>query len=325
MSLLNSTINLIFWKKKDNDYQCFTSNCDIKEGYKLKKYKYYDRIKKTFENKEYQCIHLGNLKLIIEYLNGDIVTELQIPIDESLYLLSTISHKVRNPLTNIMGAINILEETLTNRAHKKQISLIKKSSYEIIEVANDIIDIINLSRGEIRFHLDDIVLEKMILECIDIVRGDIKEKNLSINFSIDSNVPRKINVDTKRLKQIILNMLDNAINNTLYGTVHLKVSLFKKQDSVDYFTFMESKPPIYNLIFRIKDTGQGIDNESKGFVDNILSIKSSVTDINNNKLGGFGLLISKNLCNLMGGNIWFKSEQDIGTIFYFNIICEASN
>lgn len=324
-------IDVIIWKKIDDKYKCFINNCNIENNLKLDDYlKTNNQLKecydKIIDTKEHQLMILNDNKIILECIE-DIIIEIHIPIDDNLYLLSSISHKIRSPLNNIIGILTLFENLKLDKIQKKCIKILKNSSYEIVKIANDIIDIINLNKNEIKLTFEKINLNKFIHECYEIVAKDIIKKNLNFMFKIDENIPEIINIDSLRLKQIIINLLNNAINNTSIGGITLSISLFDNNNNNNEdincpFKYIPTKPPIYNLLFKIKDTGRGIDNNNKNFIEKILGIKKSC--INNiHKYSGFGLLISKYLCNLMGGNIWFKSEIDIGTIFYFNIICEG--
>ena len=333
MTLNFAKIKFIIWKKIDGDYSHFISNGKIPVDKRLHKYlegiDLAESFKKLLESHVNQYKVHEDCKIILEYLNEDFILELHLPFDDNLYILSTISHKIRNPLTNIVGVLSLLDENKMTKSFAKHVNLIRRSSYDIVEVANDIIDIINLSRDEIKLHRDRTDLSKLLNECHTIMMRDFNLKNISVKISMDKDLPSFIIVDSQRLKQIIINLLNNAVSNTQIGTVILEVKKNnKKEDLKNPFPFIETESPFCNILFKIKDTGSGMETKTKEFVDKILGITTTNEDKKEKstlKYAGFGLLISKHLCHLMGGNIWFKTEKDIGTVFYFNIVCQAED
>lgn len=328
MNILNDlNIGVIIWKKNDTKYHCYINNCGIEENLKLKSYikkiNYGDAYEKIIETGENQSIKHINYNITLQSLRDNIILETRAPANDSMHLLSSISHKIRIPLTNIVGILALIEEVKGNKAYKKNIDILKKSCYDIIEVVNDIIDIINLNRGELKLDIEKSNLNNILHQCYDIVLSSAKEKGLNFKFIVNKNIPDVVLVDSRKLKQIIINMLNNSIQNTNVGGIIVDVSIFNKNNDFDVpFHFTETKAPLYNILFTIKDTGSGMDSATKNYVESLLGI-NKINPNNMYKYGGFGLIISKYICNLMGGNIWFKSEQNIGTVFYFNIICDG--
>jgi len=280
---------------------------------------------KTINEKSHNVIKKDNFKIILEYISDNTISEIHIEQDDSLYFLSCISHKIRNPLNNILGLLTFIDDPKLDKNQKKYINLLKKSSYELIGVANDLVDIINLNKDEINIFFEKISIEKLVNECKNIVNQDIVSKNLSFKINISKDVPLIQLLDKNRVRQLIINLLNNAIYHTNMGGISIEIVLFNKNmiELVNCpFLYIDHRPPIYNILFKIKDTGSGIDDASIIFVDKILGINKK-KNFQPYKYGGFGLLISRYLCHSMGGNIWFKTDTDIGTVFYFNIICDC--
>lgn len=317
----SNDINIIIWKK-DKIYRCIMNNCNIKNDTKLDSYMknliYEENYKKIMETHENQMIHGTNNRIVLQYVPDNIILEIRVQINVNIPLLSIINHKIRIPLTNIFGILSLINESKMSKTEKHNIKILKQSCYEIIEVANDIIDIINANRGELKLNLEKINLSNLLQECHKIVNNELKKKNLSLQIIIDKDVPDGIIVDITKLKQIIVNLLNNSINNTETGHIIIMTSLHTKNLENPY-EYITTEKPYYNIVFMIKDTGIGMDNIIKSHIKSILS-----TGIDNTyKYGGWGLTISKSLCKLMKGQIWFKTEKNIGTAFYFNIICEG--
>ena len=318
--------NIIIWKKNKKKYRCILNNCNLKENIKLSTYMksiiHEENYKKIIDTHESQLIVNNNNKILLQYIPDDIILEMQILANSNnTQILSTISHKIRIPLTNIFGMLSLMDMTKTNKHHKKNIGLLKNSCYEIIAVVNDIIDIVNASRGELKLNSQEINLHNLLMECHEIIQKDLINKNLNLKITVNKNLCKNIIIDATKLKQVIINMLNNSIHNTDIGGIEINVSLFKDKDNINYpFDFIDTKKPKYNILFMIKDTGCGIDPKIQDYLENVLGISKN---INTYMYGGLGLIVSKYLCQLMNGNIWFKSEPNIGTIFYFNIVCEG--
>ena len=332
MNILNDTnVNIIFWKKEDasgplgyagTKYYCYVSNCGIKEKVSLKSYlktidygEYYDNLITTKEN---QIIKQISCNILLQMLDNNIILEVRTHISSTIQLLYTISHRIRVPLTNISSILMLTE---SRKDSKKNNEILKSSCSEIMDVVNDILDIINLSRGELKLDLSRTSLSGILKQCYDIAIKETREKKVNLNFYINKNVPDYVNIDATKIKQILINLLNNAIQNTNNGGIIVEVTLFDKPNDVGYpFTFTETKHPQYNILFSVKDTGIGIDNISMRYIESILEINKEYV-VSSYKYGGLGLILSKNICNLMNGHIWFKSEHNIGTIFYFNVLC----
>lgn len=325
----NKHMKLIIWKKSEDKYRCHLNNCNIKNNTSLQTYikdnkidyaKYYDEI---VEKKEHRIIHKDGIKIVLEYIKEDTIVEIHMYIDDNLYLLSTISHKIRNPLNNIIGALTLINDSSLTKEQKKYISIVKNASFDIVGVANDVLDIINLSKDEIKLNFENTDLKKLLKETGNIISNDINGKNIGFKMNINKDVPPVIIIDSQRLKQVLISILNNAIKHTANGHISVDLSLYTKDDKVDCpFAYIDPKTPTFNILFKVRDTGTGMSESSKNFTEKILGINKS-GEGEYYKYGGFGLLISKHLCNLMGGNIWFKTEKDIGTVFYFNIICDG--
>ena len=322
-------INTIIWRKNndDDDYCCYINNCGIGKETKLVDYiskinygSAYDKVIATHEN---QVINHMNCNILLQHIEHNTILEIRAPVSDGLQILTNVSHKIRIPLTNILGILTIIDELKENKISKKNIETLKKSCYEMIEVVNDIIDIVNLGRGELRLNIEKCNLSNIMQQCYDITIKEVKSKKLSLKFIIDKHVPDIIFVDVTKLKQIMINIINNAIKHTHIGGIVVNVSLYNKTNEINSpFEHITPNFPSYNILFSIKDTGSGMDSAARSYLETLLGI----TKINNNncyKYTGLGLIISKAICNLMHGNIWFRSEHNIGSVFYFNIITDG--
>ncbi len=291
--------------------------------YYINKYKKSNKIKftKFLKTKEKIEIENDNYNIILEFLNDDTFFEFFYPKSCTEYVLSSISYKIRTPLTNIIGLLQLLQNYNKNDPqYQNYINIIKNSSADIVSVANDIIDILNIKQNKLIAKKEEIILDNLIKECLRSISNDAEKKKINLLYKINKNVPAHIYSDKDKLKQIILNILHNAIEHINIGGITIDISL-NSHDNFHPFAYNDVKPPKYNILFKIKDTGSGINNKTKEILNLILGIKDNIT-LNDKKLNGFGLFICKNLCELLNGNIWFQTKEDIGTIFFFNIICK---
>jgi signal transduction histidine kinase len=322
---------ILVWKRTNNKYICKYTNgkLNIKKGDPLKiyinklelelraKYNYF------LMNKKPVVINIAEKKIKLSYINDDTFFEIHKKKKFDLNILLAINHKIRNPLMNIIGCLSIIDYDSLTDDNLKYMNIIKDSSFNITELANDMIDFLNIKKNKIKPKIEQINITTLLNDCLE-YNYELGNKNIIIKYKIDDDVPNIILSDKLRLKQIIINLISNAVKFTNIGSIVVDISEFNKYTIHHYpFNYMKVEPPFINLLFRVKDTGIGIDNKTKKSLENILNIRSH--NIISNNISGFGLTICNNLVEVLGGNLWFNTERDIGTIFYFNIICKFIN
>lgn len=324
----SNTISFIIWKKTDK-YHCLANNCNLKNGSKMSSYmktKTYEKsYLKILETSKDQIIHnkIKNDLIILKYIPDDVIIELNTQMSTNVQLLSSLSHKIRNPLTNILGTLTDVDKSKLTKNQKKQISIIKKSCYEIVGTLNDVIDIVDFFKGELKLKSETVKLSDLLNQCQSILMNELKNKNLSLKKTINNVIPKKITTDRTKLQQILVNILTNSIQHLSIGGIIIDVTIYDKKIincPFKYVSNNDSKK--YNLLFSIKDSGSGMDESKINLVNSILGINNNENIIDIYAYGGLGLTISKFICNLMGGNIWFKTNDNVGTTFYFNILCD---
>ena len=220
--------------------------------------------------------------------------------------LAMMSHEIRTPMNGILGMAQLINSTPLTTEQKEYIEMIIGSGDTLVKVINDILDFSKIEFGKFKLDIHPFDLYKAIETVVKIVSFDTKNKKLPLHLEISDLVPREILSDENRLKQILLNILNNAVKFTERGGVKLKVRLLRI--SMEHC----------RILFKVIDTGIGIPKEKQS----LLFASFSQVDISNRrKYGGtgLGLVISKKLCELMDGSISVKSKSNWGTVFSFSI------
>lgn len=318
---------IIVWKMIDNIFKCHLSNIGIKKKTSLTDYlqtiNHADYYNKLIRTKERQTIIFDNKKIILQYVNSKTITETSCPNDNNMNLISCISHKIRNPLTNIIGILSLSDDNDVDHISKKYMNILKRSSFDIVGAVNDLIDILNLYNNELKLSYDKINLDKLLIECQKIALDSLNDKSKSISVKIN-NIPDIIITDIRRLQQVIINSLINAIQHTSVNDIYLTVSLYTENLHTQLRSphkYINTEVPIYNIVFTIENVGHAIDTVTKNYLDYVLQLNHD-TDCQSKKIRGFGLLINRHLCSLLKGNVWYYSTDKTIT-FCFNILCNG--
>jgi PAS domain S-box-containing protein len=233
-------------------------------------------------------------------------------IEETEYLmkvksefLANLSHEIRNPLNAIVGLTNALTKTQLQELQKKYISSIRFSSENLMGILNDILDISKIEANKIEVNFEDFHFPTFIKELIIIYESKVIEQGLTISYTISEEIPQNINTDLKKLKQILANLIGNAIKFTSEGSISLKAEVFKSNSR-------------QFLRFSLSDTGIGIKKEDfPRIFQSFTQLDSSTKKIYSGT--GLGLSISKNYAELLGGTVSFESEYGKGSIFTLQI------
>lgn len=220
--------------------------------------------------------------------------------------LANMSHEIRTPMTGIIGSTNLLANMNPTEDQLEFINLILHSAKSLLKIVDDVLDYSKIEAGKVALEFLSTNYKLVIDDVLHLLAAKAKEKGLKLTLEYPEDTPKYFISDPTRLRQILLNLVGNAIKFTNSGTVHIAVSTRALGGGK------------YQITTEVRDTGIGIDKDQlDNIFDHFIQANSSV----NRKHGGTGLgtTISKQLVELMGGEISVHSEAGAGTSFIFDI------
>ncbi len=263
------------------------------------------------KNKEKDSLMINNL---IEYqleLSNSLIIAKEGQKSKDIFL-ANMSHEIRTPLNGIVGFLALLRETNINEAQLEYINMCQNSSKILLTIINDILDFSKMEAGKFELDKQPNNCKFELLNTAKLFTTQIEAKGLKYFITIDQNLPDCLVCDSSRSKQVLINLLGNAVKFTSGGEIHFDVKLLSKTDTTA------------RIRYSVKDTGIGIPKEKQSL---IFEAFSQADKFISGKFGGTGLGISiaKEIVSLAGGELLLESDTGKGAEFYYILTLDICN
>jgi len=268
------------------------------------------------EKKQWDLDAIALLKLAAEIIAGVIFRykfESEIIVQKQIAgrankakseFLANMSHEIRDPMNAILGFSEITHKTTTDNTYKGYLEIIQKSGRTLLSLINDILDLSKIEAGMLILQPDTVKIIDVFDDIKQIFSKQLNEKKIEYRISIDDGFPEYIFIDDVRLRQILLNLVGNAVKFTLKGSISIAIN----------YDFAVSEKNLYNIRIRVQDTGIGIADDDKHLTFESFR-QASAMRIKHFGGTGLGLSICNRLVSAMGGKIELESTIDVGSVF----------
>ena len=225
--------------------------------------------------------------------------------------LAVTSHEIRTPMNGILGSAELLMGTALTPTQQHYVQTAHRSAKALLALIDDVLDLSRIEAGKLTLHVASVDLRALAAEVVDLVAVTMRDTPIKLSFDVAANLPPRVSGDHLRLRQLLINLLHNAVKFTERGTVHLEV------------TTVNDAAGAKRLRFSVRDTGIGIDDDK---LDSIFGAFTQVDSSSTRRYGGsgLGLAIVKELTDLMGGRVRVESCVNEGSLFLIDLPIEQA-